>query len=298
MSSLTSILSIASTAARAQQGAMQVVAQNVSNASTEGYSRQRAELSATPPLVTPQGVFGTGVTIADVTRARDTLLDATYREQSANSSAASLHQDLLTGVQSIFNEPSDTGLAASLDAFWSSWSDLSNTPGDPSAQSVVRARGGELANLLNTDARQLDSAQASAASQLDQNVQSFNQLARQIGDLNRQITASESGGHQAPDLLDQRDRLLDQLSQLAPVRVLNGTNGGVNVVLGGVSVVSGADARTLTLGGTPSAPVLTVSGDSTPLPPVAAGRSAPWSRSSRPNCRRYAANSTRWRAAW
>jgi flagellar hook-associated protein 1 len=265
MSSITGILSIASSAARAQQGAMQIVAQNVGNASTDGYSRQRVDLEATPPLVTPQGVFGTGVTIADVTRARDTLLDTTYRAQSADSSAASLHQDLLTGVQSIFNEPSDTGLAASLDAFWSSWSDLANNPSDPSAQSVVRARGTQVANLLNGYAQQLQSTQSNAAAQLTQSVQSFNQLTTQIADLNKQITSIESGGVQAPDLLDQRDRLLDQLSQLGSVRVFDGTNGSINVVLGGTTVVNGATAKTLAVSGSATAPQLTVGGDSTPL---------------------------------
>ena len=267
-SSITGILSIASSAARAQQAAMQVVAQNVGNASTDGYSRQRVDLLASPPLVTPQGVFGTGVSVAGVTRARDGLLDTTFREQTANSSGASVHTDLLTGIQTIFNEPSDSGLAASLDAFWSSWSDLSNNPGDPSAQSVVRSRGTQVANLLNGYAQQLDSAQTNAAAQLTQSVSAFNQLTSQIGDLTQQITSIQSGGQQAPDLLDQRDRLLDQLSQIAPVRVFDGTNGSINVVLGGISVVNGPNAKALSLSGTADAPVLTVAGDSTPITQV------------------------------
>lgn len=265
MSSLSSILSIAASSARVQQSAMQVVAQNISNASTPGYSREEADLLETPPMMTPQGAFGTGVTIDDVTRVRDSLLDSTYRQQSANSSGATLSQQLLTQLQSVFNEPSDTGLSAAMDAFWSAWSDLSNNPGNPPSQTAVRAAGGQLVDLFNGYAKQLDGLQGTVASQLSQSVQSFNQLAQKVADLNQQITATEAGGQQAPTLLDQRDQLVDQMAQYAPVRVIPTANDGENIVIGGVAVVSGSTYHALTLSGSPAAPVLTVAGDSTPL---------------------------------
>jgi flagellar hook-associated protein 1 len=265
MSSLSSILSIAASSARVQQSAMQVVAENVSNASTPGYSREQAQLTETPTMLTPQGAFGTGVTIANVTRVRDTLLDAAYRQQSANSSGAALSQQLLTQVQGVFNEPSDTGLSATMDAFWSSWSDLSNNPGNAASQTAVRAAGGQLANLLNGYSQQLDTLQANTASQLTQSVQSFNQLAQKVAVLNQQITSAEAGGQQAPTLLDQRDQLVDQMAQLAPIRAIPTANDGANIVIGGVAVVSDSTSHALTLSGSPAAPVLTVAGDSTPL---------------------------------
>ncbi|HUX32345.1 MAG TPA: flagellar hook-associated protein FlgK [Gemmatimonadaceae bacterium] len=265
MSSLSSILSIAANAAQVNQAAMQVVSQNVSNASTPGYSREQALFTEAPSLMTPQGTFGTGVAISDVTRVHDTLLDSIYRQQSANSSGAALSQQLLSQIQGIFNEPSDTGLSATMDAFWSSWSDLSNNPGNAASQTAVRAQGGQVAMLLNSYSRQLDGLQANATAQLTQSVQSFNALAKRVADLNQQITASEAGGHQAPALLDQRDQLIDQMTQIVPVRALPTANDGANIVIGGISVVSGSTCRALSVSGTPTAPVLTVAGNSTAL---------------------------------
>ena len=268
MSSLSGILSIAANAAQVNQAAMQVVSQNVSNASTPGYSREQALLTESPSLMTPQGTFGTGVAISDVTRVHDTLLDSIYRQQSANSSGAALSQQLLTQVQGIFNEPSDTGLSATMDAFWSSWSDLSNNPGNAASQTAVRAQGGQVVTLLNGYAKQLDGLQTNAAAQLTQSVQSFNDLAKRVAGLNQQITASEAGGHQAPTLLDQRDQLIDQMAQIAPVRALPTANDGASIVIGGVAVVSGSTSRALSVSGAPTAPMLTVAGDSTPLTQV------------------------------
>src|ERR1043165_790293 len=124
MSSIASILSIARSAITAQQTATQVISQNISNATTEGYSRQRAELFASVPQVTTRGTIGTGVSVFGVTRACDTLLDQVFRQQSSGASGANIRSDTLGAVEQIFNEPSENGLAASLDAFWSSWSDL------------------------------------------------------------------------------------------------------------------------------------------------------------------------------
>ena len=86
MSTFGSILSIARTAISAHQTAVQVVSQNIANAETEGYSRQRAELVPTTPQVFGYGSVGTGVQVQNVIRLRDTMLDANYRREAASAS--------------------------------------------------------------------------------------------------------------------------------------------------------------------------------------------------------------------
>jgi len=263
--SIAGILSIARTAISAQQTATQVISQNISNATTEGYSRQRAELMASVPQVTPHGTIGTGVSVFGITRARDLLLDQSFRQQASGSSGANLRSETLGAIEQIFNEPSENGLAASLDAFWSSWSDLANNPSNPAAQGVVRQRGANVATLLRSYSAQLDSVRTQTVSRLSDAAQSLNRLSTQVASLNRDIVAAESSGGQSPDLRDARDRLLDQMADIAPIQVIIGSSGRVAVTLAGGTIVDGASSRDITISGTPLAPSVTIAGDSAPL---------------------------------
>src|SRR5690606_8138161 len=106
----------------------QVAAHNISNATTEGYSRQRAELVPSMSVVMPYGRLGTGVLVADVVRARDALLDTAVRRESATAAEYHTRYELLAMVEGALGEPGDTGLGAAIDAFWSAWSDLATDP--------------------------------------------------------------------------------------------------------------------------------------------------------------------------
>jgi len=172
--SIGSIFNMARTAMNAQQTAVQIASQNISNAETDGYSRQRVDLAASTPTVFPWGSIGTGVTIAGVSRARDALLDATFRGDSASASAAQTTSDALSQIQGIFGEPSDNGLGASLDAFWSAWGDLANDPTNSAAKSVVRQTGSTVASTLNRFARQLDSLDQSNREGMNADVTQIN----------------------------------------------------------------------------------------------------------------------------
>jgi len=245
VSSFGSILSIARSAIAAHQAAMQVVSQNVANAETEGYSRQRAELVPSLPQRFPYGSLGTGVQVQNVVRLRDALLDASYRREAASAEGFGLRRDVLSQVEGIFGEPSDQALAGALDAFWSSWSDLANNPGSASGQAVVRQRGMEVASTLNRFASRLGDLEGTTRARLADSVSEVNRLATQLAGLNTQITAAEVGGIQAPELRDQRDRVADQLSKLAGGRVMPQSNGTLSFVVGGTAIVDGPTARPL-----------------------------------------------------
>src|SRR5205085_1340839 len=117
----------------------------------------------------------------------------------------------LSSIEGIFNEPSDTGLSATLDAFWSSWADLANDPASATAQGVVRQRGQAVAGMLQSYSNQLDQVREQTVYRLTGAVDTLNQLARQVAAVNRDIVSAEAGGGEAPDLRDSRDRLLDQM---------------------------------------------------------------------------------------
>ncbi|MGQ0766191.1 MAG: flagellar hook-associated protein FlgK [Gemmatimonadota bacterium] len=249
MATLGNILNNARQAIISHRVAMQTVSHNIANAETRGYTRQRAELSALQPVAFPWGSVGSGVGIADIVRMRDTLLDDAFRRDSGTRDGFDVRRQLLSEVESILNEPGSTGLASALDEFWNSWSDLANNPGNGSVQSVVRQRGEHVARLLNAHATRVADLAQRARQRLGANVTTVNELARQVAELNRQITSAESGGNQAPDLRDQLDRISDRLASLAGARSVVQANGTMGIYIGTSMIVDATNARVLEVRG-------------------------------------------------
>jgi flagellar hook-associated protein 1 len=267
--SLSSVLSVARSAMNAQQVIIQTTGHNIANVETDGYSRQRVELTPSPEQHWTYGSVGTGVSITDITRARDSLLDDSYRNEASGASASQLRHDLLSSVEGILGEPSDTGLASAMDAFWSSWSDLATNPTSQAARSVVQQRGANVAAVLNSfDARLTDLRQQTSLN-LDNTVAKINTLVDHIADLNGRIVSSEVDGTQAPDLRDQRDQALDELAKLGAVRVIPATDGSSQVLLGSTVVVDGSSAKHLDTMATASGQIaIRLEGGSEPMLPV------------------------------
>lgn len=245
MPSIGSILSVARSAISAHQVAMQTVSQNIANAEIEGYSRQRAELTTGTPTRFPTYTIGTGVVVDGVIRMRDQLLDASYRREVGGREAYSMRSDLLAEIENVLGEPSETGLANTVDQFWNSWNDLANNPGNATAQGVVRLRGQQVAYTLNTYATRIDDLANRTRSRLSSLVAEINTIAGQVASVNRQITAAEVGGVPSPDLRDARDRLADQLAKMAGVRVEMQQDGTMGAYLGTMMLVDRGSARTL-----------------------------------------------------
>jgi flagellar hook-associated protein 1 len=251
MSTLGSILNIARNAIHAHQTAVRIASQNISNAQTPGYSRQRVRLVDSDPDSTPFGRLGTGVRIRDIDRVRDSLLDLSYRREAGRFASFEARHQLLGRVQEILDEPSDTGLAAALDAFFSAWSDLSNQPASDTGRRLVVQRGEQVASTLQGFTDRLDELVQHARLRLTTTVQEINRVSQQIASLNQVIAREESGGTTASDLRDERDRLIDSLSQLASVRVIERGNGTVAVMVENSVIVDGGEQKRLEAVGEP-----------------------------------------------
>ena len=235
--SLQSLLSIARSALLTHQRALDVTGHNIANANTPGYSRQRLELTAETPLYGALFSVGRGVLASALTRARDPFNDGTFREQSAALGLAGTLQDHLGRIEAVLHEPSDTGIASSLDGLFGSFSDLASDPTNSASRDQVRSAAQRLASQLNAADASLGRALQDAGDQMRSQVTQVNGLLRQISDLNGQIQATGGPEHIASDLMDQRDNLLDQLSQYGDVRVLDRGDGSVGVLFGGSLVV-------------------------------------------------------------
>lgn len=240
MPTFGSLLSVARSGLVASQAQIATASQNVTNAQTPGYSRQRVTLTASYPQILPAGTFGTGVTVAGVVRMRDEILDSGFRRDAGTAGYSEERRDALQAVESVLGEPSSSGLANSLDAFWSAWSDLSTNPESGAARSVVRQRGAEITNQLNLFGNQIEDARTVARTRLIDTASQVTNLASQVADLNRQIVAAEAAGMQSPDMRDQRDTKVDELASLIGATAYPQPNGAVNVNIGGDSLVDGA----------------------------------------------------------
>jgi flagellar hook-associated protein 1 len=245
--SLASLLSIARSALYAQQLAMSVTAHNVANAQTPGYSRQRLELTAATPQMTPMGTVGRGVTEASIQRVRDTFFDTRYRSESGLLGNSATMGDFLGQVEAAVHEPSTDGLAASLDGLFSSFANLANDPTSSTSRALVQQAGRRFAQQLNQLDTTVHQIADGALTQMREQVGQVNDLAHRIGELNQQILASGGPGGNAPDLQDQRDLLVDQLSSLVGVRVMQRDDGTIGVAAGDTILVDGATSQALSV---------------------------------------------------
>ena len=241
------LLSIARSALLTHQQALQTISQNIANAETPGYSRQEAVLVANTPVRLPYGNVGTGVHVETIIRKRDILLDESYRGSAGQYGQAEMRHGLLSQLEGIFGEPTDAGMTNALDQFWGAWNNLAAMPGSGAAQAVVQQRGRQVAQLFNSYDAQLTQQRTSSMERLSSTAAQVNQYAAQVAELNHRIVSSETGGHSANDLCDQRDLALDGLARMAGTRVLNQADGTVSVLIGNSTLVDGATARPLSL---------------------------------------------------
>ncbi|MEH7504908.1 flagellar hook-associated protein FlgK [Neobacillus drentensis] len=235
----------------AQQAALATTGHNIANGNTTGYTRQRAEMQATRPVSIPgmQIQLGTGVGVNKIVRLREDYLDVQVRNENKSLGYWEAKSDTLTKVEELLNEPSDDGLAFTMDEFWKGWEELAKNPDSAAARAVVRQKGVAVTETLKHISESLDQMQGDLKLVIKTKTDSVNSLAAQIGSLNDQIARLVPNNYEPNDLYDQRDVLIDQLSKIVDVKVSppNKDTGVVDISVGGVALVSGKNANTLTV---------------------------------------------------
>ena len=225
----------------AHQQAIDTTSHNVANANTEGYSRQEASLSATDAMKVVGvgaggiGSLGTGVNVEQYTRIRDAFLDLQYRAQNMQVGDQQTRSTQLDQVELSLSEPGDNGIASQLAKFWNGWSDLSNSPDDIAARQALIEQAKNLAAAFKTVDTQLTTVKSQANAEftaLTGPGGDVEAIAKEIAVLNGAIKQFTANGDQPNDLMDRRDMLLDKLSNLAQVRVVDYGNGSIAAFLG------------------------------------------------------------------
>jgi flagellar hook-associated protein 1 FlgK len=232
----------------AQQRSLDITAHNIANAQTEGYTRQQAVLGAAAPYEISAGALangrgaqlGQGVDVLEYRRMRDSFLDLQYRAQNMGLGEKQTMADGLAQVEAQLGEPSDSAISALLGKFWDSWAALEANPTDGAAKANVIASGQALAGALKDLDTRFGALADGAAAEFDSLTtgpgNAVEGYAKQLAALNKAIKDQTALGRQPNDLLDQRDLILDKLSELGQVSTSDTDgDGAIDVSFGGAA---------------------------------------------------------------
>ncbi len=235
MAGLFSTLNTASLGLTAQQDALNVTSHNVANANTAGYTREVANMAAISSANVSMDnsstiQIGTGVQVTDISRVRDVLQDYQVRAATTTNSTYTTTSGYLTQIQSVMNEPSGTGLSSLIGAFYSDWSSVAtNSSSDSAARTTLVQDTKTLTDTLNGTSTQLQNLKTDAQTAIQAQVADVNTKLDEADTLNQNIMSLDSSGSEPNDLLDQRDLLVDQLSQSFNVSTTTGSLDGITL---------------------------------------------------------------------
>lgn len=238
----------------AHNTAIETAGHNLSNSSTEGYSRQRVELKATDPLYRPDlsraetpGQLGQGVSVQSVQRIRDELLDQRIVAQTNNSGYWETRDNYVLMMEQVYNEPADTSVRSQMDRFWDSWEELSVYPESSSARQAVLSRGETLVDSIHQQYKGLQGIRDMVNGDIEAVTLQVNDIAKQIASLNEEIVKVKAMGDSPNDLMDSRDVLTEKLSKLINITVDQRDPDEYVIHTAGYELVQGKSFRTFTL---------------------------------------------------
>lgn len=238
----------------AHTDAISTAGHNISNANTEGYSRQRVQLKEFDPLYRPDlerperaGMIGQGIDVQSITRIRDEMLDQRITAQQNQESYWDTRSKYYTMIEQIYNEPDEVSVRSNMDKFWESWQELSINPESQAARQAVVTRGESLSDSIKSKWENLMGVGSLINSDIDSTVKQINFYANQIAAVNSEIVRSRGVGDNPNDLLDRRDLLVDKLSKLANITTDRRDPDEFMVHLDGKVLVQGGVARNFDL---------------------------------------------------
>lgn len=238
----------------AHTDAISTAGHNISNANTEGYSRQRVQLKEFDPLYRPDlerperaGMIGQGIDVQSITRIRDEMLDQRITAQQNQESYWDTRSKYYTMIEQIYNEPDEVSVRSNMDKFWESWQELSINPESQAARQAVVTRGESLSDSIKSKWENLMGVGSLINSDIDSTVKQINSYANQIAAVNSEIVRSRGVGDNPNDLLDRRDLLVDKLSKLANITTDRRDPDEFMVHLDGKVLVQGGVARNFDL---------------------------------------------------
>lgn len=248
----------------ARQG-MNLAGQNIANAGTAGYTRQRIEQSAigaaAPTGLTAAGVrAGQGVSVDGIARLGSSFLDAGVRATAAQTGFTRFRSAEMQRIEATLQEPGPHGISTALQGFWAAWQGVSNRPGEAAPAGVLLQAASTLAGSVSAGYQALDSQWTQVRAEAQSTVAAVNEAAARVAGFNGTIRSVLASGGNANELLDARNHVTEAIAALAGGTVRENADGTSDVLIGGNALVSGTSHRALALTGHP-----TMRPDSTPV---------------------------------
>ncbi len=220
MSSLLGTMSIALGALEAQQAGLETTTNNIANLNTPGYTRQRPILEEADPVIQNGMALGNGVDLKGIQSLRDSILELQIGDETQQQGKSQALVNAMSQVQTLF--PDDTtGIGQQISAFFQSLNSLSTNPSDTTLRQTVLSAANGVAAAFNQAAQQLSSVSGGIDLNVEQAVGQVNQITQQIADINSKLSQVNSTTQDYGSFLDQRDNLVQQLSGLINVSVVN-----------------------------------------------------------------------------
>ena len=244
---MTDLLNTGKSALFAFQRALSTTSHNIANVNTDGYSRQRVDFQAVPGDRQSVASTGRGVLISNIERLSDQF--ATARVSAATSAHAEqeVHYEMASGLDNLV-ATEGISVAPALNEYFNAIHDANADPSSIATRQVVLENVDQLAQRFIGMQEHLDDAQSQVNARTQEAVKNVDQLAQSIADVNNRITGAGSNGNspQAHDLKDQRDQLVNKLSEYIDVDTLIQENGAMSVYIGkGINLVTDAEAQQL-----------------------------------------------------
>lgn len=225
----------------AAQSAFDIIGNNIANAATPGYHRQRIELTSAFAMQAGSTAFIGGVNVEGTTRMIDTLLEQEILRQQSILGAVSQETSILKTIETAFGEfAADGGLNAAIDAFFNAMRDLASHPDDSIWQNQLVSAAESMTSQFRTLGSYLSELDGQMFLQAENSTESINVLIDQIAKLNGEIEKVELVGGQAHSMKDQRDQCISKLSELIGVQVIMRDHGVVDIGSGGLPLVTGS----------------------------------------------------------
>ncbi|KGM13065.1 flagellar hook-associated protein FlgK [Cellulomonas bogoriensis] len=247
-------LSMALSSMIAQRQALEVTGQNISNANTRGYTRQRADMAAVQALTAPSmhsaGMnAGNGVRVSNINRLGDAFLDARLRTETSGAAFQAAQAKALNRLEQTLTEPADTSVSAQLATFWAGWQDVANNPGDPAARNVLLGDAQALLSQISGGYRAVETQWSQLRTETTALVDEVNTTAAAVAQLNEQIRAISVSGDSPNELMDRRDQLVTTLAGLVGATARERDDGTVDVMVAGNALVRGTSAKPIAVSG-------------------------------------------------
>ncbi len=244
------ILNTAISGMAAFQRSLDVTSNNISNVSTEGYSRQRVELQSSPEQYVGHGYLGSGVNSTNIKRSYDEFITTQVRSSSTAFQDVNSFHALASRIDNLMADET-TGLMSTMKSFFNSVNDLSTDPSSMPARQVMLSQAGTLTYQFNTTASRLDDIRQQVNNNLESAVKEVNAHAESIADLNKQISdaIAKTSGRQLPnELMDKRDLLLSKIAEKMDISVVPQPDGTYSIYLAqGQPLVLGNVASSMNL---------------------------------------------------